>query len=113
MTKDLARALRAKAVEVGGLFSRPDRAKNPGGETFSLIDLRPLSEATAVAYYRKAPSKKLALAFFYYLNAGHPRWEYFFPTDSHVLGMGKVADLLTGIEHNNFPLNFPPKEAQP
>ena len=37
-------------------------------------------------------------------NGGH--WKYFFPTDSHILGMGKMCDVLHDVELLNFDKNF-------
>lgn len=107
MRKDLALALAAKAQQVAATFSRPDRPKNAQGETFKLVSLVPLSDATALGTYEKQPSGKRAICFFYWLALGNgPRWEGFFPSDSHVLGMRQVEARLLDVERYNFRFNF-------
>jgi hypothetical protein len=104
MKKDLARKLNAKAQEIALAFSNPDREFNHGKETFIVSEIKPLSEVTAAILFKKNTGK-IGMAFCYWTNGGGGKWNYFFPTDSHVLGMGKVAPLLNEVEEHNFPLN--------
>ena len=106
MRKDLIKLLDAKVKEVAETFSNPDRPKNTTAETFTPIRVIPLSELTAIAFFRKN-SGKLALAFFYYINSGkYPRWGYYFPTDSHILGMNQVDYYKKEIEKLKAKYNF-------
>ena len=106
MKKEMARKLLGEAERVAQMYSKPDREFNHNSETFKLMKLKPLSDMTAVGIFRKHPTQKIALAFFFWTNGSGGRWNYFFPTDSHALGMGRVQDLLYQVEQKNFPLNF-------
>lgn len=102
--KEIAIRLRAKALEVAKTFSNPERAHNPTAEVFELEGIEPTSEDTAAVYFKKNTGKR-ALAFFYWVNAGSGEWRYFFPTDSHILGMLEFKDRKVAVEAVNFPLN--------
>ena len=104
MKKTVALTLSKKAKEVAWNFSQP-RELNPTNETFELKEIIPLSETTAYAKFLKS-SGKLAVAFFYFLNNQGGHWEYFFPTDSHIIGMSCMNSVLREVERHNFPLNF-------
>ena len=104
MKKQVAQALQRKAEEIAMHFSSPTRALNHTGETFTVERVKILSEHMAVSVFRKS-SDKLALALLYYIPAKE-RWEYFFPTDSHLLAFGQVAHLKEQIEDYNYKHNF-------
>ena len=88
-------------------FSRTDRAHNHNQETFTVKHVKVLSEHVAVVYFEKAPTGKIAMAVFYYLPGMQDGvWRYFFPTDSHVLGLAKLAPCLEKVEEKNLPANF-------
>ena len=103
MNKQVAIDLIAHAEEVARRFSHTDRAKNVSDESFSIKEIRPLSEHMATVFYLKS-SGKLAMAIFYYI-AGQSRWEYFFPTDSHLLGLSELTKLKAEVEKFNFKYN--------
>lgn len=105
MNKTVAKKLKAKASEIARTFSNTDREFNYSNESFEVKSLVPLSEATALVIFEKS-SDKLAIAFCYYINANNGEWRYFFPSDSHILGMEKVGKYLHQIEVKNFPKNF-------
>ena len=107
MKKDFAKELKQKAEEVAQNFSRPDRRFNISGETFVISKIVPLSETTAGVYYEKNTGKK-ATAFFYYLRSGG--WKYFFPTDSHILGMESFGKHKLIVEELNYEENFKEEE---
>jgi hypothetical protein len=102
MKKDLVEKLVLKAGMIAADFSRPDRQFNTNQEVFKVEKILPMSESTAAVFFRKEPTKKLAVAFLYWINGGNGYWQYFFPTDSHVLGMGKIARHLDEVEAENF-----------
>ncbi len=104
--KERAQKLSNHADEVAGRYSRTDREFNHNNETFFVDKIRPLSDTTAVVYFKKTPSNKIAAAFFYWTNGSGGQWNYFFPTDSHVVGMLNFKDKLLAVETHNFPLNF-------
>ena len=104
MKKEVAQKLKTKAEEIATNFSRDDRAYNFSGETFSVSLIIPLSENTAAVLFDKSSGKQ-AVAFCYYIAMNNGTWQYFFPTDSHVLGMAGLADILRGVEKFNFELN--------
>ena len=101
MNKQVAIHLKEKAEEVAKAFSNPNRDHNHTNEEFSVKSVRPLS---AAVIYKKT-SGKLALALFYYIPA-KTRWEYFFPTDSHILGLSQIPQLKHNIEEYNYSANF-------
>ena len=104
MNKEVAIHLKSRAEEVAKTFSNPDREHNHTGEVFSVKSVRPLSDHMAAVIYKKT-SGKLALALFYYIPA-KTRWEYFFPTDSHILGLPQIPQLKHNIEEYNYSANF-------
>lgn len=100
-----------KANEVADIFSNPNREFNYSKETFRVEKIHPLSENTACVIFIKSSGKK-ALAFFYWLESRGGYWEFFFIKDSHLLGFGKVGELLQKVEEHNFlvdPASFSPK----
>jgi hypothetical protein len=92
-------------------MSNPDRPKNYARETFKVMRIKPLSDFTAVVLYQKIQSEKLVAAFFYYYNVGNnPRWENFFPTDSHIIGMEAFGEYKRIVEDRNYWKNWPAAE---
>lgn len=89
-----------EAEKVAKLFSNPSRQYNFNGESFAVEEIRPLSDSTATVIMKKN-SGVYAMVFFYYVKGGD-FWGYFFPTDSHVLGMAQVSDIKAEIERRNF-----------
>ena len=104
MNKQVAIHLKEKAEEVAKAFSNPNRDHNHTNEEFSVKSVRPLSDHMAAVIYKKT-SGKLAVALFYYIPA-KTRWEYFFPTDSHILGLYQIPQLKHNIEEYNYSANF-------
>lgn len=104
MRKDIAQKLKQRIKEVVELFSRPDRSRNFNNETFKFNSTIPLSEYTAAVVFDKNTGKK-ALAFFYWVNSGEGYWHYFFPSDSHILGMELFGKYKQQIEVENFDKN--------
>lgn len=104
MKKEIASKLSLKAKEVASKFSRTDRQGNFNSETFSVHDIKPLSEYTACVYFLKNTGKQ-GVAFFYYINQGDGYWQYFFPSDSHILGMEKFGELKMKVEFDNWGKN--------
>jgi len=103
MKKDMARKLLARADEIGRIFSNTDRGGNYDNETFTVNNITVLSENTAVVTFLKTPTNKKAVAWLYFINSqAKPRWEYFFITYSHLVGMNRVAAVLHQVEQHNF-----------
>lgn len=105
MKKEMAIALKNKALEVAKTFSNPERLMNKTGETFELFEIVPLSESTASVTFKKN-TDKYSVAFFYYLNGNGGYWCYFFPTYDHLEGLNQIRNILHEIEQKNFPMNF-------
>lgn len=104
MTKERVHKLKNKAEEVAKMFSNPDREFNHTNETFKVVSIKPLSELTAGILFKKSTGKiALAIAFWKNNKGGH--WDYFFPTDSHVLGFRKIEKLLEKVEEYNIGKN--------
>ena len=112
MHKEVAQQLHEAANVAATIFSKPDRPLNPG-ETFHGVREKPLSENTAAVLFKKEPSNKLALAFFYYLNTNGGEWRYFFLTYQHIAGMKQVESLLAKVEEHNYSKNFQAVEFVP
>lgn len=110
MQKKIALKLREKIAEVEKHFSNPDRKKNQNKEIFKFKKVVPLSELTAGVFFEKNSGKQ-AVAFFYFLateDGGY--WQYFFPKESHVFGLKKLAQLMHEVNLHNFDFNFLPEE---
>lgn len=108
MESKTARELKAKAEAVAAHLSKPDRDGNHRKETFTVQEIRPLSESIAAVVFHKSLGKR-AVAFFYYLKANSTwagGWFYFIPTDSHLLGFYDFPKIKAEIERHNFPKNF-------
>ena len=104
MKKSIVKSLIEKAKDVGRHFSDPERLKNTNQEIFELHEIIPLSEYTAAVIYIKNTTKK-GVAFFYYIQSGSGYWTYFFPTDSHIIGMESFGRIKQKIESENFDKN--------
>jgi hypothetical protein len=106
VNKDLAVKLREFSLVIAGRFSHPDREKNPTHEIFTVDHIFPLSDSTAAITFKKNTDKK-AVAFCYAIKGG---WYYFFPTDSHLVGMEAIGKYKLDLENFNFSFNFVQKE---
>ena len=108
MNKAVATDLLEKAEEVCKKYGNPNRKMNVYNESWFVDKVYPVSESTAVVVFRKTRGKKV-IGFFYYIRMREKErayWNYFLPTESHIVGMSKVKDYLQEVEDNNFPLNF-------
>lgn len=105
MKKEIAAKLQTAAEQAAELFSSPERPLNTNKETFKVDKITPLSESTAAVAYHK-DGEKFAIAFFYWLNCNGGEWRYFFPTDSHLLGMGLIGQAKQLIEFANYGFNL-------
>ena len=104
MKKDRVQKLNEKAKEIAEMFSNPNRQFNFNKETFTVEFIQPLSEMVAAIYFKKT-SGKIALAIAFWKNNKGGHWDYFFPTDSHVLGFRKMEKLLESVEEYNIGKN--------
>jgi hypothetical protein len=102
MQKQMALKLNAKAQEVARMFSQ-ERGGNVLNETYEVEKVEVLSECTACVTFFKRPTGKKAVAWFYYINSrAKPRWEYFFVTYSHLVGLNRVSRTLYDVEQHNY-----------
>ena len=104
MKKDRVIKLESTAKKIAELFSNPKREFNYNNETFEVAKIKPLTELTAAIIFKKS-SGKLALTIAFWKNNQGGHWDYFFPTDSHILGFQKIAPILEEIENYNFDKN--------
>ena len=104
MKKDIATKLKNKIKELETYFSNPNRDYNYNNDTYECSEVKPLSESVALVKFRKRSGKESYAMFFYIKNY----WIYFFPTDSHELGMWNYLkkNYRIDIEGHNFPHNF-------
>ncbi|HAI18186.1 MAG TPA: hypothetical protein DCM10_09285 [Xanthomarina gelatinilytica] len=87
MNKILVKSLYEFADVVATRFSFKDREGNVNKESFKVHEVIPTSDQTAIVFFQKS-TQKIGMGFFYYINKGSSKgWKYFFPTDSHVVGM--------------------------
>jgi hypothetical protein len=104
MKKEVVLKLQQKAQQAAAQFSNKDRQYNYNQETFTVDQIQPLSDNTAIVVMKKNTGK-LAAFFFYYINGGGGIWNYFVVTYSHVFGMERVGKWLEMVEQHNYPLN--------
>lgn len=109
MKKEIAVQLKETASEIERIFSDPNRKFNTMKEVFTLDKIEVLSEYTAALIFNKNTGKK-ALVFAYHTMAQNGKWQYFFPKESHTVGMEKVSELLNQVEQHNYSFNL--KEGQ-
>jgi len=105
LKKEVAFKLEKTALEIADRFSRWDREHNNNKEIFNVAEIIPLSENTAAVILEKNTGKR-AIAFCYYLNTMGGVWRYFIPTDSHLLGLERLKNLVFEIEKHNYQYNF-------
>ena len=101
MNKQVAKNLQEFAQEVAGRYSRKDREKNFNQGTFQLSKIVPMGEHTAAVLYKK-DTGKFACFFFYLVK---DKWNYFVPTDSHILGMMSFNYYKLKVEEHNMKHN--------
>jgi len=106
MNKQLVKDLTSFAQNVAQRFSRVDREGNVNGELFTLVEVIPMTDASATVIYEKNTGKQAAF-FFYYIGRGKSKgWKYFVPTDSHILGMQAFNHYKLEVERFNYKHNF-------
>lgn len=105
MKRDVAIKLKETAAEIERIFSDPNRKFNTLKETYTLDKIEVLSEYTAALIFKKNTGKK-ALVFAYHTMAQEGKWQYFFPKESHTVGMSRVAELLNQVEQYNYSYNL-------
>lgn len=112
MKRDVAIKLKETATEIERIFSDPNRKFNTLKETYTLDKIEVLSEYTAALIFKKNTGKK-ALVFAYHTMAQDGKWQYFFPKESHTVGMSKVGELLNQVEQHNYSFNLKDIPQQP
>jgi hypothetical protein len=106
MNKQIAIELDSAVKIVADRFSRTDREMNHNNETFHVDKIYPTGDHTATVMFKKS-SGKLGAAFFYYIPNGMSKgWKYFFPTDSHIIGMRAFEWYKLMAENENYQHNF-------
>ena len=87
MNKGIAQELKSFAETIASRYSNTSRECNHNNESFTVDEVIPTSDHSAVINFKKNTGKS-AVAFAYYITKGRSKgWKYFFPTDSHVNGM--------------------------
>jgi hypothetical protein len=106
MNKGIATELQEFCQTIAERYSHNDRVGNINNETFSVEEIIPTSDHSAVVNFTKTGEKR-AVAFFYYINKGKSKgWKYFFPTDSHVNGFQAFLYYKLEAERKNYSKNF-------
>jgi len=110
MKKENVILLKQKIKECEEKFSNPKREYNINKETFKCISITPLSDSVALVTMEKNTGKQSNLLFFYIKNY----WIYFFPTDSHELGIFNYLNnkYRIHLENFNYDKNFDIKAAK-
>lgn len=111
MQKQVANSLKIKIAEVEKLkqsvikaqinFSRKDRPFNFGGSTMKFHKVIPLSEHAAAVIF-KQDTGVLSVFFFYYMRMNEGTWNYFAPTDSHILAFEHFGKIKMDVEEANY-----------
>ena len=105
MNKKIAKELDEFSKVIAERFSRTDREGNVSQESFTVQEVIPTSDHTAVINFKKNTGK-IGVAFCYYINRGRSKgWKYFFPTDSHVNGMQAFHFYKLQAERTNYSKN--------
>tara|TARA_Y100000361_G_C11095762_1_gene308961 strand:+ start:347 stop:736 length:390 start_codon:yes stop_codon:yes gene_type:complete len=106
MNKNIAKELNEFAEEISNRFSKFNREGNYNRETFTVDEVVPTSDQTAVIKFKKSTGKT-GVAFCYYINRGVSKgWKYFFPTDAHIVGMNAFNFYKLQAERKNYKYNF-------
>jgi hypothetical protein len=106
MNKQIAKELHQFSKTIAERFSRKDREGNVSQESFSVEEVIPTSDHTAVINFKKS-SGKIGVAFCYYIAKGMSKgWKYFFPTDSHLNGFQAFLYYKLDAERRNYDKNF-------
>ena len=106
MNKKIAKELDEFSKVIAERFSRTDREGNVSQESFTVQEVIPTSDHTAVINFKKNTGK-IGVAFCYYINKGMSKgWKYFFHTDSHLNGFQAFLFYKLEAERHNFKLNF-------
>ena len=106
MNKKIAKELDEFSKVIAERFSRTDREGNVSQESFTVQEVIPTSDHTAVINFKKNTGK-IGVAFCYYINKGMSKgWKYFFPTDSHLNGFQAFLFYKLEAERHNFKLNI-------
>jgi len=108
MKKSVVIKLKNKIKELEEQFSNIDREYNYNKESFKAVNIVPLSDSVALVTLKKNTEKHSNALFIYVKNF----WFYFFPTDSHELGIFNYLNNKYRIylEEFNFDKNFNIKE---
>ena len=105
MNKATAGELKEFAETIAKRFSNYNREGNFNNETFSVDEVIPMSDNSAVINFKKNTCK-LACAFAYYIAKGRSKgWKYFFPSDSHIAGMQAFHFYKLQAERLNYKMN--------
>ena len=106
MNKGIARELDVFVNTIAESFSKTNREGNVTKESFSVEEVIPTSDHTAVVNFRKSTGK-IGVAFCYYIVKGRSQgWKYFFPTDSHINGFNSFLYYKLQAERENYSKNF-------
>jgi hypothetical protein len=107
MNKHIAIQLKSKVDEVAKWYSNPNRSMNHNNETFVVDKIIPTSDHTASVIYLKPETGKKGIALFFYIARGsNKRWDYLFPTDSHITGFRAFEYHKLQVEEFNYDKNF-------
>lgn len=102
MKKEMTLSLRAAAERVAEMFSNKDRGGNHAGEDFVVGEITVLSDVTACVIFDKSSGKQAVAWFYFIASQAKPRWEFFFVTYSHLVGLNRVAAILHRAEQHNY-----------
>jgi hypothetical protein len=105
MRKEIVKKLNKRVKEIAMIYSKEDRDKNTNNEIFTVYKIIPLSEFSAAVIYEKQPTGKRVMASFEWINMGEGHWRYYFPTDSHLLGLSYLPKIKQSVEMFNYDKN--------
>lgn len=106
MRKEIAQELDAYVQIIAKRYSQTNREGNFNKESFELEEIIPMTDGTATVIYKKNTGKQAAF-FFYYISRGVSKgWNYFIPTDAHILGMINFNRYKLEVERYNYKHNF-------
>ena len=106
MRKDVAIALKNKAVEVAKNYSNTDRVNNFNNESFKVYEIMPISAQGAYVIFEKSSGKRAIAHFIHVDHPKKPFWQYYIIGSQHLLNLNVLSEKYLEVEQHNFPFNF-------
>ena len=104
MKRQVSQKLEETVNYVAEMYSKV-RDLNVSNETFHPHATEVLSETTAAVVFKKLPTRKLALAYFFYVPSNGGKWLHMFVSYNHLRGLNRLSEMLQIMETYNHKQN--------